>query len=77
MWINTKKTRKRTIPCMEETTNLMSALKKHNFDASKCLMQSDLLDKCTQAQLKVPKVKNTINYHLQRLARLARTVAAK
>ena len=73
MWINTKKTRRgKAIPCLEETTALMTALKKHNFDASKCLRETELLDKCTSMHAKAPKVKNTINYHLQRLARLAR-----
>ena len=73
MWINTKKTRRgKAIPCLEETTALMTALKKHNFDASKCVRETELLDKCTSMHAKAPKVKNTINYHLQRLARLAR-----
>ena len=45
---------------------------KHNFDASKCVRETELLDKCTSMHAKAPKVKNTINYHLQRLARLAR-----
>ena len=51
---------------------MMTALKKHNFDASKCVRETELLDKCTSMHAKAPKVKNTINYHLQRLARLAR-----
>ena len=73
LWINTKKTRRgKVIPCMEETTALMTALKKHNFDMSKCLRESALLDKCTSAHAKAPKAKNTINFHLQRLARLAK-----
>ena len=73
LWINGKKTKRgKVIPCMEETTALMTALKKNNFDMSKCMRESDLLDKCTSTHAKTPKVKNTINFHLQRLARMAK-----
>jgi len=73
LWINVKKTKRgKVIPCMEETTALMTALKKNNFDMSKCMRESDLLDKCTSTHAKTPKVKNTINFHLQRLARMAK-----
>ena len=73
LWINVKKTKRgKVIPCMEETTALMTALKKNNFDMSKCMRESDWLDKCTSTHAKTPKVKNTINFHLQRLARMAK-----
>jgi len=36
------------------------------------MRESDLLDKCTSTHAKTPKVKNTINFHLQRLARMAK-----
>ena len=71
MWINTKKTRRGKRYRAEETTALMTALKKHNFDASKCVRETELLDKCTSIR-ESTEGEEYDQYHLQRLARLAR-----
>ena len=72
--INTKKLGKKIIPCNDEMLALLACFKKCDFvgTESKCAAERKKLDACLMFQAKQPKKKNTINFHLQRLARAAR-----
>ena len=74
LWINTKKLGKKIIPCKDEMLALLACFKKCDFvgTESKCAAERKKLDACLMFQAKQPKKKNTINFHLQRLARAAR-----
>ncbi len=74
LWINTKKLGKKIIPCNDEMLALLACFKKCDFvgTESKCAAERKKLDACLMFQAKQPKKKNTINFHLQRLARAAR-----
>ena len=74
LWINTKKLGKKIIPCNDEMLALLACFKKCDFVGaeSKCAAERKKLDACLMFQAKQPKKKNTINFHLQRLARAAR-----
>ena len=74
LWINTKKLWKKIIPCNDEMLALLACFKKCDFvgTESKCAAERKKLDACLMFQAKQPKKKNTINFHLQRLARAAR-----
>ena len=74
LWINTKKLGKKIIPCNDEMLALLACFKKCDFvgTESKCAAERKILDACLMFQAKQPKKKNTINFHLQRLARAAR-----
>ena len=74
LWINTKKLGKKIIPCNDEMLALLACFKKCDFvgTESKCAAERKKLDACLMFQAKQPKKKDTINFHLQRLARAAR-----
>jgi len=74
LWINTKKLGRKIIPCNEEMLALLACFKKCDFAGteSKCAGERKRLDACLMFQAKQPTKKNTINHHLQRLARAAR-----
>jgi hypothetical protein len=73
LWINTKKLRNRKITCMDEMTALLACFKKCNFeDDARCAGEKRALDACLSFAAKQPKKANTINYHLQRLSRMAK-----
>lgn len=73
LWINTKKMRNKKISCMEEMNALLACFKRCNFeDDARCAGERRSLDACLNFAAKQPKAKNTINFHLQRLSRMAR-----
>ena len=45
------------------------APQRNNYEDAKCASEIKALNACMSAQAKKPKEVNTINYHLQRLAR--------
>mmetsp|Transcript_38370 Transcript_38370/g.91008 ORF Transcript_38370/g.91008 Transcript_38370/m.91008 type:complete len:86 (+) Transcript_38370:78-335(+) len=62
-----------TTDCYRELTRFFECMQKSNFDVdTKCARESADLMACSEAAVKKPKVKSTMNYHLQRLARVLR-----
>ncbi|KAK9828872.1 hypothetical protein WJX72_002509 [[Myrmecia] bisecta] len=70
--VNTKKmSRNKKVECFEEMQALFACMTRYSgtdFEAG-CATQRSALTTCAEAAARKPKVKNTINYHLQRLSK--------
>mmetsp|Transcript_22670 Transcript_22670/g.40388 ORF Transcript_22670/g.40388 Transcript_22670/m.40388 type:complete len:88 (-) Transcript_22670:164-427(-) len=65
--------RQSQMECYSELNAFMECLGKSNFEVdSKCAKESSALMACAQAAGQKQKTKSTMNYHLQRLARLVK-----
>jgi hypothetical protein len=51
---------------------LLTCYKSFNFDEGKCANARRALESCLELKAQAPKNRNTINYHLNRLARLTK-----
>ncbi|XP_024519307.1 37S ribosomal protein mrp10, mitochondrial-like [Selaginella moellendorffii] len=56
-------------PCMNEMMAFLACLKRTNFNDDLCIKEKEALNACVEFQARAPKVKTTINYHLQRLGK--------
>lgn len=66
--INTKKLQ--TKACMEELSAFMACMSRAQFDIDeRCKLERTTLMTCAQAAARRSKATQTINYHLQRIAR--------
>jgi|Transcript_8937 hypothetical protein len=64
--------RKRDVACLEDMFALLTCYKSFNFDEGKCANARRALESCLELKAQAPKNRNTINYHLNRLARLTK-----
>mmetsp|Transcript_28610 Transcript_28610/g.80602 ORF Transcript_28610/g.80602 Transcript_28610/m.80602 type:complete len:85 (-) Transcript_28610:243-497(-) len=59
--------------CQREVNNFFECMGRYNFEIdSNCARESADLMACAEAASKKTKIKSTMNYHLQRIARLVR-----
>jgi hypothetical protein len=73
--INTKsggRGKRRDVACLSEMFELLSCYKTNAFEDVKCANAKKALDACLELRAKAPKKMNTINHHLQRLARMTK-----
>jgi hypothetical protein len=73
--INTKsagKGKRRDVACMTEMFALLTCYKTNSFEEGKCASARKALDSCLELRAKAPKKMNTINHHLNRLARMTK-----
>jgi len=66
------KGKRRDVACISEMFDLLTCYKGANFDEGKCASARRALDSCLELRAKAPKKMNTINHHLQRLARMTK-----
>jgi hypothetical protein len=64
-----RSTRKIKPSCAGEMLGFLASLKRNGFDDSKCVMEKQALQDCMKNLSAKKKTANTLNYHLQRLAK--------
>jgi hypothetical protein len=69
---NSKGKGKRDVACLNEMFTLLTCYKANSFEEGKCASARKALDACLDVRAKAPKKMNTINYHLNRLARMTK-----
>ena len=68
-----RKLTRKTLTCAEEMTALLTCFKMCDFgNDTRCAGEKRALNDCLTLHASRPKQKQTINFHLQRLARLAK-----
>jgi hypothetical protein len=68
-----RKLTRKTLTCAEEMTALLTCFKMCDFgNDTRCAGEKRALNDCLTLHATRPKQKQTINFHLQRLARLAK-----
>ncbi|GJP38332.1 hypothetical protein CLOM_g22785 [Closterium sp. NIES-68] len=63
---------RKTLPCFVEMMAFMSCIKENAFDTTPCQKHLSALDACMDTQKSKGKTRNTINFHLQRIAKSMR-----
>lgn len=64
--------RRRDVACLTDMFALLACYKSANFDEGKCATARRALESCLEIKAAAPKNRNTINFHLNRLARLTK-----
>ncbi|KAJ7528610.1 hypothetical protein O6H91_15G011500 [Diphasiastrum complanatum] len=72
MRVNPKKFFRNQSPCLNEMMTFLACLKKYNFEDEYCMKEKDALNACVELQARMGKPRFTLNYHLQRLAKVMR-----